>query len=115
LGLVPLLHEAVRLEHASDPAPSPCRAQSRHIFCTMKVAMLLVWVLFLATAVEALSGGGGRQLKGKGKGKGKGKVDCSEIMEPKQKAKCCKKQCKNKAPKQAKKACKRACKKTTPA
>ena len=28
----------------------------------MKVAMLLVWVLFLATAVEALPGGGGRQL-----------------------------------------------------
>ena len=28
----------------------------------MKIAMLLVWVLFLATAVEALPGGGGRQL-----------------------------------------------------
>ena len=34
----------------------------------MKIAMLLVWVLFLATAVEALPGGGGRQLAGKGKG-----------------------------------------------
>jgi len=38
----------------------------------MKVAMLLVSILFLATAVEALPGGGGRQLawdprKGKGK------------------------------------------------
>ena len=32
----------------------------------MKVAMLLISVLFLATAVEALPGGGGRQL-GKGK------------------------------------------------
>ena len=31
----------------------------------MKIAMLLIWVLFLATAVEALPGGGGRQL-GKG-------------------------------------------------
>ena len=28
----------------------------------MKIAMLLIWVLFLATAVEALPGAGGRQL-----------------------------------------------------
>ena len=48
----------------------------------MKIAMLLIWVLFLATAVEALPGGGGRQLaadpragKGKDKKCKKSKVD----------------------------------------
>ena len=46
----------------------------------MKVAMLLVSILFLATAVEALPGGGGRQLAwdpraGKGKKCKPSKVD----------------------------------------
>ena len=41
----------------------------------MKVAMLLVSVLFLATAVEALPGGGGRQLAKDKKPNKKCKVD----------------------------------------
>ena len=62
----------------------------------MKIAMLLIWVLFLATAVEALPGGGGRQL-----GKGKEKPDtcrCTKICRAqKKKRKCCHTKCKSKA------------------
>ena len=66
------------------PRHRPARAQ-RHILCTMKVAMLLVSVLFLATAVEALPGAGGRQLA-----KDKKPKTC--------KADVCWKACKNRTP-----------------
>ena len=60
----------------------------------MKIAMLLIWVLFLATAVEALPGGGGRQL-------GKG---------PRARRAICKKACQNKPMGRAWHACMKKCK-----
>eukprot|EP00964_Phaeocystis_antarctica_P125288 scaffold88914_cov54-Phaeocystis_antarctica.AAC.2 len=56
----------------------------------MKIAMLLIWVLFLATAVEALPGGGGRQL-GEGKGNGAGRHRWKARAS-------CRKWCQNKVP-----------------
>ena len=60
--------------------------------------MLLVWVLFLATAVEALPGSGGRQLMGKAKGGGADQALIRKQMAKKRKT--CNKSC---LPKKAKK------------
>ena len=69
----------------------------------MKVAMLLVWALFLATAVEALPGGGGRQL-GNGKGPFYKCKQCQGVTKE-----CCKKACKSEKNPKKNKSCNKAC------